>query len=104
VNYFSGQPQQDEDDFPSSEQPQVASFPVTIPRRIAPAHPTPTFTSIAFAGQFILQAPHSMQDPRSVTSAFLFFMEKTECGQTSTHVPQPVHLPASNFSVTPFRR
>jgi hypothetical protein len=37
---------------------------------IAAAHPTPGFTEIAFVGQFIAHAPHSMQASRSRIRAF----------------------------------
>jgi hypothetical protein len=44
---------------------------------IAAAHPTPGFTEIAFAGQFIAHAPHSMQASRSRIRAFLSATAKT---------------------------
>jgi hypothetical protein len=39
---------------------------------IAVAHPTPGVTAMAWAGQFIAQAPHSMQWSRSIILAFPF--------------------------------
>ncbi len=42
----------------------------------AVAQPTPAFTKIASAGQFLAQAPHSMQSFRSNIIAFSLFMKK----------------------------
>jgi len=50
---------------------------------IAAAQPTPALTFIAFAGQFIAQAPHSMQESLSTISALPLSMTNTPCGQTS---------------------
>jgi hypothetical protein len=43
------------------EQPQFGSLPVSQPLIMAAAHPTLALTEIAFTGQFIAQAPHSIQ-------------------------------------------
>ena len=51
-------------------QPQEGFEPESQPERIAAAHPTPGFTEIAFVGQFIAHAPHSMQASRSRIRAF----------------------------------
>jgi hypothetical protein len=47
---------------------------------------------IAPNSQFMAQAPHSMHRSLSVIAARLSRISKTICGQTSTHLPQPVHL------------
>jgi hypothetical protein len=44
---------------------------------IPEAHPTPASTVIAATGQFIAQAPHSMQASLSDSDAFLFCRAKT---------------------------
>jgi hypothetical protein len=48
-----------------------------IPAMIAAAQPTPEETWMAPKGQFIRQAPHSMQFPRRATIAFRPTIEKT---------------------------
>jgi hypothetical protein len=53
------------------EQSQLGSLPVSHPIITADAHPTPESTVIAFAGQFLAQAPHSMH--LSLTSIRAFF-------------------------------
>jgi len=50
---------------------------------IAVAHPTPGLTEIAPAGQFVAQAPHSMQRSRSRIRAFPSAVAKTPWGQTA---------------------
>jgi hypothetical protein len=45
-------------------QPQEGFVPESHPFMIAAAHPTPGVTEIAFVGQFIAHAPHSMQASR----------------------------------------
>lgn len=57
---------------------------------IAAAQPTPDDTAMAPVGQFIRQAPHSMQFPRRAMIAFRLASVKTACGQTSSHRPQPL--------------
>lgn len=94
------QPQQVE----LSEQPRHGSVPLRAPMMTPVAHPTPAFTDRASAGQFIAHAPHSMQASRSTILAFPFSTTKTPWGQTSSHMPQPVHFSASNSRVTTFRR
>jgi hypothetical protein len=64
------------------------------------AHPTPGLTEIAPAAQFFAHAPHSMHASRSARRARRFSISNTACGQTSTHRPHPVHVFASNRSVT----
>jgi hypothetical protein len=44
---------------------------------IAAAQPTPDDTWMAPSGQFIRQAPHSMQFPRSAMTALRLTTEKT---------------------------
>jgi hypothetical protein len=75
-----------------SLQSHVGGPPVTILFMIAAAQPTPAFTVIAPNSQFMAQAPHSMHRSLSVIAARLSRISKTICGQTSTHLPQPVHL------------
>jgi len=58
----------------------------------AAAQPTPDCTEIASNGQFRLQAPHSMHASRFRISACLVFILNTSWGQTSRHIPQPVHF------------
>lgn len=68
------------------------------------AQPTPGLTVIAFAGQFIAQAPHSMQASRSMIRAFPSGTEKTPCGQTFVHMAHPVQEASANRTVaTPSR-
>jgi len=75
-----------------SPQPQVGGPPVTMLLIMAAAQPTPAFTVMAPNSQFRAQAPHSMHRSLSVIAARLSRISKTRCGQTSTHLPQPVHL------------
>jgi hypothetical protein len=83
------------------EQPQLGSVPVSHPRMIAEAHPTPGLSVIAPEEQFSAQAPHSMQAPRSTMTARLSSaIAKTPCAQTSVHVRQPVHFSVSSAKVT----
>jgi len=69
---------------------------------IAEAQPTPGFTEIAEAGQFLAQAPHSMHLSRPSMRALPSARRKTACGQTSTQAPHPTHAPSSRTSVSPF--
>ena len=62
---------------PYPPQPQEGFEPVSHPERIAAAHPTPGVTEIAFVGQFIAHAPHSMQASRSRIRAFPAATAKT---------------------------
>jgi hypothetical protein len=66
----------------------------------ATAHPAPTSTLMAAAGQFILQAPHSMQLSLLMIFALRELIAKTSCGHTSVHIPHPIHLSVSSFKVT----
>ena len=70
----------------------------------AKAQPVPASTLIAEAGQFLAQAPHSIQLFLSAITAFMFSMAKTPWGHTSVHFPHPVHFPGERFSVTTFFR
>jgi len=63
------------------------------------AQPTPASTKRAVEGQFLAQAPHSMQASKQVIIAFPSSNENTWCGQTSKHLPQPIHLFVSSLSV-----
>ena len=58
-------------------QPQAGFEPEIHPLRIAEAHPTPGVTEIAFVGQFIAHAPHSMQAFRSRIRAIRSVIAKT---------------------------
>lgn len=69
---------------------------------IAKAQPTPGFTSMAFTGQFLSHAPHSMQESFDTITAFLSFSSKTSWGQTLMHIPQPMHLSSSNSNSATF--
>ena len=89
---------------PSSEHPQVGSLPVTQLIIIAAAQPVPALTSIADAGQFIAQAPHSMQKSLSQIRALLSLISKTPCGHTSPQRPQPSHFSASKVRVVTFSK
>ena len=86
------------------EQSQVGSVLFRKPVITAAAQPTPALTEIAPAGQFMAQAPHSMQNSFRNASAFLSCNRKTLCGQTSTHIPHPVHLSTERFKVSPSRK
>jgi hypothetical protein len=83
--------------------PQVISLrPVSAETIMADAQPTPLFTLMAAAGQFIWQAPHSMQATGLTSKAFLSPGVNTPCGQTSQHMPQLMHRSESyksEFSV-----
>lgn len=83
-----------------SPQSQDGSVPRSAPLMTAVAQPTPDWTKMASVGQFMAQAPHSIQASRSTITARRFSMTKTACGHTSTHIPQPLHFPASNSRVT----
>lgn len=71
---------------------------------IPAAQPTPESTVIALTGQLSAQAPHSIQASRSLMVAFFSADEKTWCGQTSMHRPQPMQSDSRNSSVVaPFK-
>jgi len=57
------------------------------------AQPTPASTLIAATGQFLAQAPHSMQASKSLMRAGLSAGANTWCGHTSVHLPQPMQIP-----------
>ncbi len=78
--------------FDPSLQSQDGSLPVIMPLMIAAAHPTPLSTRIAPNAQLVMQAPHSIHLSLSTMTAVLSFIDKTPWGQTSMHVPQPMHL------------
>jgi hypothetical protein len=73
-------------------QPQLTSF---LPRSaaiiMAVAQPVPLSTEIAPAWQLSWQAPHSMQSEGFISTAFLSRISNTPCGQTETHMEQPLH-------------
>lgn len=67
----------------------------------AAAQPTPACTETASVGQFRLHAPHSMQASLSCIHARSEpFMPMTAWGQTSMHMPQPIHFSSLRLSVT----
>lgn len=66
----------------------------------AAAHPTPDLTWIASKSQFFAHAPHSMHLAEFTGTAFRFSMMKTSWGQTSMHLPQPVHFSALKVNVS----
>lgn len=88
----------------SSSHPQFGSVPVMAPLRIAATQPTPACTEIASLAQFLAHAPHSMQASRSTMRALRSSTAKTQCGQTVTHILQPLHLVSSKASVTTLER
>jgi hypothetical protein len=59
------------------EHPQLGSVPVSQPRMIADAQPTPGLSVIAPEEQFSAQAPHSMHAPKSTMTARLSAIAKT---------------------------
>jgi hypothetical protein len=87
----------------SPPQPQLGGPPLAHPAMTAVAHPTPGCTESAPAGQFILQAPHSMQKSASRMTAFFASRENILWGQTTAHIPHPVQAEASSFRVETFR-
>jgi hypothetical protein len=87
-----------------SPQPQDGGPPVTMLLIIAAAQPTPASTEIAPNSQFKAQAPHSMHRSLSVIAARLSRISKTLCGQTSAHLPQPVHLSREYCNVVTLAR
>jgi hypothetical protein len=104
--YFSEQPHDELPPVPTPPQQlpssQVSGPPVSAARIMAAAQPTPLCTRMASTGQFIWQAPHSMQASLLTTDAtdfedskpvvFRSPTVKTACGHTSTHIRQPMHL------------
>jgi hypothetical protein len=58
----------------------------------AAAQPTPERTPRASAGQFLAQAPHSMQASLFTISIFPLVRLKTAWGQTKRHIPHPMHF------------
>ena len=59
----------------------------------------PGFTKMASVGQFLAQAPHSMQAFRSVIWAFPCLTLKMRWGQTSSQLPQPIHFSSDNRKI-----
>jgi hypothetical protein len=80
---------------------QGASLLPSMEFMTAAAQPTPACTDNAPVGQLRLHAPHSMQ-----ASLFLIhtrpmsFIAITAWGQTSVHMPQPMHFSSLRSSVT----
>ncbi len=66
--------------------------------------PNACFTSMARNSQLSAQAPHSMHLSRSVICTFRSTRTKTACGQTSIHLPQPVHRSAIRTREATFAR
>ena len=83
-------------------QPHVGSVPWSAPNIIPAAQPTPDFTEIASVGQFLSHAPHSIQASRSMICDLPFSIMKIPCGQTSVHLPQPIHFSVSSCNVVTF--
>src|SRR5512143_3680478 len=75
--------------------PQVGSPPVIMLLIMAAAQPTPLSTLNAPKAQLDAQAPHSMHLSLSMMTAFLSRSTNTLCGQTSRHMPHPVHFSVS---------
>jgi hypothetical protein len=102
-------PQQD--DFLSDGDPQQSSilqqsrpFLPSMELMTAAAQPTPGWTEMASKEQLRLQAPHSMQASRFWILTWVRFISSTLCGQTSRHIPQPVHFSLSSFRETTLLR
>jgi hypothetical protein len=83
----------------ADDPPQDSLRPVRAATIIAAAHPTPDSTCIAPSEQFSSHAPHSMQSSFRSKRAARPFIEKTPCGHTSAHRPQPIQMAASYFNV-----
>jgi len=64
---------------------QAGSVPFNAPMMIVVAQPTPASTKRASSGQFMAQAPHSIQASRFTILAFLFSIVNTPCGHTFSH-------------------
>jgi hypothetical protein len=103
--YFSEQPHDEplpELTPPQQPSSQVSGPPVSAAWIMAAAQPTPLCTRMASTGQFIWQAPHSMQASFLTSDTTDFEVSKppalrspiakTACGHTFTHTPQPMHL------------
>jgi hypothetical protein len=75
------------------------SFPRSAALIIAHAQPTPLSTSMAPAGQFFAQAPHSIQARGFTSSARLFPSVKTRWGQTCVQRRQLMHFSGKYRSV-----
>jgi hypothetical protein len=101
---FSVHQQHPAGDFPFPSQPQTGSPPVKMALKSAWAQPTPDFTEIASNAQLRWHAPHSMHRLRSMISARWLCRAKTRRGQTSMHLPHPVHASLLSFRVTTFFR
>ena len=91
---------------PAGETPQgleqhASPLPIA-PRRIPDAQPAPVCTRMAFTGQLMAQAPHSIQAFWSAMTAFRSFISNTSWGQTMAHIPQPLQASASSRKVTTF--
>jgi len=69
---------------------------------IAAAQPTPGVTVIASTGQFLAQAPHSIQPSESTIFAFCSTTVKIRWGQTIWQLPQPMQVLTSKLSVAVF--
>jgi hypothetical protein len=77
----------------------VGSVPRSHPVMTPAAHPTPDLTVIALVGQFMVQAPHSIQRSLLRMNAFFSFIINTAWGQTMVHIAQPLHFSLSNCNV-----
>jgi hypothetical protein len=84
-----------------TQQQEALSRPKAV-LMTAAAQPTPASTVTASVGQFLAQAPHSMQASRCSIFAWLSFMLKTAWGQTTRHIPHPTHFSSSSSKVTTF--
>jgi len=71
---------------------------------MASAQPAPAFTSMAFAGQFKAQAPHSMHKSFCAMRTFSLCGSNTPWGQTSMHLPHPIHFSSAKESVATFAK
>jgi hypothetical protein len=80
--------------------PQETSFlPRSAASIMADAQPTPLSTKMACAGQFFMQAPHSIQFAGRANLALVSPTSNTPCGQTMLHIPQLIQASGSYTSV-----
>jgi hypothetical protein len=86
---------------PQLHSPLSISLPRSAALIIAHAHPTPLCTVIACTGQFMAQAPHSIHETDTASTAVSLPGTNTPCGQTLLHIPQFIQRSGSYRSVFP---
>src|SRR5665647_2591671 len=70
----------------------IHTFPLIAALIIAHAQQTPLCTSIAWTGQFMAHAPHSIHEDGCISSTCSFPSAKTPWGQTCVQRRQLMHL------------